>query len=72
MKDDYRNYLFESYAKVVDYFKPKLFVFENVRILGISDNIKFSRESTDVQNMNVDFTFKKMYVFNSDNFSLEK
>lgn len=30
MKDDYRNYLFESYAKVVDYFKPKLFVFENV------------------------------------------
>lgn len=30
MKDDYRNYLFESYAKVVDFFKPKLFVFENV------------------------------------------
>lgn len=30
MKNDYRNYLFESYAKVVDYFKPKLFVFENV------------------------------------------
>ena len=50
----------------------QVFVFENVRILGISDNIKFSRESTDVQNMNVDFTFKKMYVFNSDNFSLEK
>lgn len=30
MKDDYRNYLFESYAKVVNFFKPKLFVFENV------------------------------------------
>ena len=30
MKDDYRNYLFESYMKIVDYFKPKLFVFENV------------------------------------------
>ena len=30
MKDDYRNYLFESYAKVVDFFKPQLFVFENV------------------------------------------
>ena len=30
MQDDYRNYLFESYAKVVDHFKPKLFVFENV------------------------------------------
>ena len=30
MKDDYRNYLFESFVKIVDYFKPKLFVFENV------------------------------------------
>lgn len=30
MKDDYRNYLFESFIKVVDHFKPKLFVFENV------------------------------------------
>jgi DNA (cytosine-5)-methyltransferase 1 len=30
MKDDYRNYLFESFVKVVDEFKPQLFVFENV------------------------------------------
>lgn len=30
MKEDYRNYLFESYIKVVDQYKPKLFVFENV------------------------------------------
>ena len=30
MRDDYRNYLFESYAKIVDYYKPKVFVFENV------------------------------------------
>ncbi|WP_066347660.1 DNA cytosine methyltransferase [Aliarcobacter cryaerophilus] len=30
MKDDYRNYLFESYVKVVDKYKPKIFVFENV------------------------------------------
>lgn len=30
MKDDYRNYLFESYIKVVDRLKPKAFVFENV------------------------------------------
>ena len=30
MKDDYRNYLFESFVKVVDAFKPKVFVFENV------------------------------------------
>ena len=31
MKDDYRNYLFESFAAVVDRFKPKIFVFENVQ-----------------------------------------
>lgn len=30
MQNDYRNYLFESYLKVVDHFKPKAFVFENV------------------------------------------
>ena len=30
MKNDYRNYLFESYVKVVEQFRPKVFVFENV------------------------------------------
>ena len=30
MKDDYRNYLFESFVEVVSTFKPKVFVFENV------------------------------------------
>jgi DNA (cytosine-5)-methyltransferase 1 len=30
MQDDYRNYLFESYVKVVNHFKPTAFVFENV------------------------------------------
>lgn len=30
MKLDYRNYLFESFVKIVDAFKPKVFVFENV------------------------------------------
>ncbi len=30
MKDDYRNYLFESFVKVVDQYRPKVFVFENV------------------------------------------
>ena len=30
MKEDYRNYLFESYLKVVSYYNPKAFVFENV------------------------------------------
>ena len=30
MRDDYRNYLFESYLKVVSHYKPKFFIFENV------------------------------------------
>lgn len=30
MKDDYRNYLFESFVKVVNHYRPKVFVFENV------------------------------------------
>lgn len=30
MKEDYRNYLFESFVKVVNVFKPRFFVFENV------------------------------------------
>ena len=30
MKDDYRNYLFESFVKIVDNLNPKMFVFENV------------------------------------------
>ena len=30
MREDYRNYLFESYMRIVRYFKPKFFVFENV------------------------------------------
>ena len=30
MKCDPRNYLYESYIKILNYFKPKFFVFENV------------------------------------------
>ena len=30
MKYDYRNYLFESFVKIVDRYRPKVFVFENV------------------------------------------
>ena len=30
MENDYRNFLFESFVKVVDHYKPKVFVFENV------------------------------------------
>lgn len=30
MNDDYRNFLFESFVKIVNAFRPKIFVFENV------------------------------------------
>ncbi len=30
MEKDARNFLFESYVKILEYYKPKLFVFENV------------------------------------------
>lgn len=30
MRDDYRNYLFEHYLNVVNRYRPKFFVFENV------------------------------------------
>ena len=42
MKKDYRNYLFESYLKVVKKYRPKAFVFENVPgILTAKPNDKF-------------------------------
>ena len=31
MRDDYRNYLFESYLKVVNQYRPNFFIFENVQ-----------------------------------------
>ncbi len=30
MRDDYRNFLFENYIRVVQQYKPKAFIFENV------------------------------------------
>lgn len=42
MKNDYRNYLFESYLKVVNGYRPKAFVFENVPgILSARPNDKY-------------------------------
>ena len=45
MQDDYRNYLFESFCKVVDAFQPEVFVFENVRgLLSARPGGKFVTE----------------------------
>lgn len=39
MQEDYRNFLFEHYLNIVDRYKPKAFVFENVPGL-LSANVK--------------------------------
>lgn len=46
MKDDYRNFLFEAYIRVVNYFKPKVVVFENVE--GILSAIPTGDKITDL------------------------
>jgi len=54
MRDDYRNYLFESYLKVVNKYRPHFFVFENVQGMlsatpegtPITDRIKQSFEDS--------------------------
>lgn len=70
MRDDYRNYLFESYLKVVNRYKPKAFVFENVPGIlsakpGDKPIIEIIRESfgkagyvvlSDLKNAIIDFT----------------
>lgn len=41
--------------------KDERFVFEDVKILGTSDAIKFSRESADPQEFTYDFIYKRFY-----------
>ena len=38
MKDDHRNFLYKEYAKFLKYYRPKVFVFENVLGLKSADN----------------------------------
>lgn len=46
MKDDYRNFLFEAYIKVVERYQPKIVVFENVE--GILSAIPTGEKITDL------------------------
>lgn len=46
MKNDYRNFLFEAYIRVVKQYKPKLIVFENVE--GILSAIPTGEKITDL------------------------
>ena len=67
MRTDYRNYLFESYLKVVKRYKPKLFVFENVPgILSAKPNgvpiIDVIRDSFNEIGYNTLFDLKKAII----------
>lgn len=46
MRDDYRNFLFEAYIKVVERYRPKIIVFENVE--GILSAIPTGEKITDL------------------------
>lgn len=46
MKNDYRNFLFEAYIKIVDLIKPKIIIFENV--VGMLSAIPTGEKITDL------------------------
>lgn len=46
MKEDYRNFLFEAYIRVVNNYRPKIIVFENVE--GILSAIPTGKKITDL------------------------
>lgn len=46
MKDDYRNFLFEAYIEIVNHYRPKIIVFENVE--GILSAIPTGEKITDL------------------------
>lgn len=46
MKEDYRNYLFEAYLRIVNHYRPRVFVFENVE--GILSAIPSGELITDL------------------------
>ena len=60
MKDDYRNYLFESFVKVVDEFQPEVFVFENVAgLLSAAPGGKLVTERIFEAFYNIDYEIRK-------------
>lgn len=75
MHDDYRNFLFESYIKVVDEFKPKAIIFENVEGMlsakpgGINIVASIKKKFNDIGYELID-DFKKYALIDLSNFGL--
>ncbi len=75
MCNDYRNYLFESYIKVVDVFKPKICIFENVQgMLSASPGgvsiVKRVTEAFSRAGYYVTTDFKKTAIFDTSDFGI--
>ena len=76
MKNDYRNYLFEAFAKVVDYYKPKVFIFENVPgILSAMPGDKYVIERIYDAFQEIGYTIRdpkniKKSVYNSEEYNV--
>ena len=73
MKDDPRNYLFESYVKILNHYLPKVFVFENVTGI-LTQKINGKRIFDDIinalsENYKVDFD-ASVDVLNSANYGV--
>lgn len=73
MQDDPRNFLFESYVKVLNHYQPKFFVFENVTgILTAKINGKYIIDRI-VKELGYNYKVKfdpKMNVLNSANYGV--
>ncbi len=73
MKEDPRNFLFESYVKILNHYLPKFFVFENVTGI-LTANVK-GKQIIDLvvgalsENYNVDFS-PEVCVLNSANYGV--
>lgn len=73
MKLDPRNYLFENYVKVLNHFKPKIFVFENVTglLTATIDGVKIVDRVFDALGQNYKVSRDpKLIVFNTANYGV--
>lgn len=73
MKLDPRNYLFENYVKVLNHFRPKIFVFENVTglLTATIDGKRIVERVFEALGQNYNVTRSpKLIVFNTANYGV--
>lgn len=76
MKDDYRNYLFESFVAIVKYYRPHVFVFENVPgMLSAKPGDKYVVERIKDAFFNIGYKIRdikelKKSIYNASNFGV--